>query len=398
MAVDPRMAVDPVMVGEDPQGAIRLTPLDPRERQFDESWLQKLLFAQPPLVPVASADESFGTIVPLAREFPTTSGYIDLLFVSPQGSICIVETKLWRNPEAHREVLAQVLDYARSLAGTTFSDFKSGVEKSLDLSGSNGLERWVEQHSGPDEFDSLRFEEGLRSTLATGSFLLLIVGDLIRPDVVMLTELIETAPNLEFSLALVEMGFYHLNSGEPWPLVVVPRVVGRTREVTRAVIKIRYEQAQPEVEVTAEEEQEENVQGASPQTFLASLAGEFAEVYRPFLDRWASGPCDIVWGKVGFSIRYAPEDRLVTIIDAYPEMTSLFLEKWLPKWGNPVDAYREYRDAVSSISEARRILSEGKGRYASHSRMDPDDLRVLLEATDRLARRLVSDSQRRDSQ
>lgn len=45
-----------------------------------------------------------------------TSGSIDNLYLSTGGYAVLVETKLWRNPQARREVLSQTLDYIKDLA------------------------------------------------------------------------------------------------------------------------------------------------------------------------------------------------------------------------------------------------------------------------------------------
>jgi hypothetical protein len=42
-------------------------------------------------------------------------GSIDNLFLTPTGDIILVETKLWSNAKARREVVAQALDYIRNL-------------------------------------------------------------------------------------------------------------------------------------------------------------------------------------------------------------------------------------------------------------------------------------------
>ena len=97
-----------------------LQPVATGDGQYDEDWLQKLLFNHPDLLPIADIDPGFGRLIPLAREFPVTSGSIDILYASAEGSLCLVETKLWRNPEAHRTVLAQLLDYAEALSRVTF--------------------------------------------------------------------------------------------------------------------------------------------------------------------------------------------------------------------------------------------------------------------------------------
>jgi hypothetical protein len=65
---------------------------------------------------------------------------------------------------------------------------------------------------------------------------------------------------------------------------------------------------------------------------------------------------------------------------------SLFLEKWLPEWGNPTEAYRTYREKLSAIPECQRIFSQGR-RYIYYDRVRLDDVRVILEAADQLAER-----------
>ena len=67
--------------------------------------------------------------------------------------------------------------------------------------------------------------------------------------------ILSTAANLEFSLHLMEIAFYRLHEGEDWPLIAIPTIVGKTHEVTRGVVKIRYEgKVEPEVEVVATEQ------------------------------------------------------------------------------------------------------------------------------------------------
>ena len=75
---------------------------------FQEKWLQKLLYKHPKILPVDLLDEKFASPISIGREIAN----IDNLFISPKGHLVIVETKLWRNPEAHRTVVAQILDYA----------------------------------------------------------------------------------------------------------------------------------------------------------------------------------------------------------------------------------------------------------------------------------------------
>jgi len=321
-----------------------------------------------------------------------TAGAIDLIYATPDGLLCLVETKLWRNPEAHRTVLAQLLDYAKDLSRLEYSEFQAKIEAAMSQSGPrSSLYRVMTQGAETAEFDSILFEQGVRRSLATGNFLLLIVGDRIRPEVVLLSEILGTAPNLEFTLGLVEIAFYRLDSNRRWPVLAVPSVVARTHEVTRAVVRIRYEEKKPEVEVTAVEERNDGTPRVSLETFLKSLPQGIDEVFQPYLEKWMSGPFVLYWGSVGFSLRYPPKHKLVTIMDAYPTSVSVFLEKWLPDWNNPIEAYRTYRARVHTIPEVQRVYSQGK-RYAFYGRMAPEDVRTILDATDQLAEALKAHS------
>ena len=44
-----------------------------------------------------------------------------------EGYLTLVETKLWRNPEARRTVVAQIIDYASHLSTWTYDDLRQAV-------------------------------------------------------------------------------------------------------------------------------------------------------------------------------------------------------------------------------------------------------------------------------
>src|SRR5207247_10396606 len=95
---------------------------------IDESWLQRLLFRHPELLPVTELDSEFTPLRAVAREVRTGVGPIDLLLASPSGFLTIVETKLHRNPQARREVFAQTLDYCKQLADWSYEDLVRAVQ------------------------------------------------------------------------------------------------------------------------------------------------------------------------------------------------------------------------------------------------------------------------------
>ena len=82
---------------------------------FKESWLQEILYTEPSILPTNEIDSVYSNLIPIGREIPVSSGFIDNFYISSKGYLVIVETKLWRNPESRREVVGQILDYAKDI-------------------------------------------------------------------------------------------------------------------------------------------------------------------------------------------------------------------------------------------------------------------------------------------
>ena len=94
---------------------------------YSEAWLQDLLYRFPSALPIAEIDNSFAGLIPVCREMNTPAGPVDVVYVTPNGRPVIVEAKLWRNPEARRKVVGQVLDYAKELGRFSFESFDAAV-------------------------------------------------------------------------------------------------------------------------------------------------------------------------------------------------------------------------------------------------------------------------------
>lgn len=50
-----------------------------------------------------------------------------MLYVTPTGRLAVVEAKLWRNPEARRKVIAQILDYAKELSRWSYETIDARI-------------------------------------------------------------------------------------------------------------------------------------------------------------------------------------------------------------------------------------------------------------------------------
>jgi hypothetical protein len=236
----------PVMLrsgGQVPIGLSRLRPDDP---SLAESEIQSLVLAHPSVLPVQELDPAFGPLIPIGREIGTPVGAIDALFVSPGGVLTIVEAKLWRNPQARREVVGQIIDYATALSTWTYEDLDNVCYSATRKSLWKLVSSQADGQLLPTEAD---FVDAVSRGLRTGRFLLLVVGDGIREEVERMTAYVQTAPRLQFHIALVELRIYEAADRDL--RLVVPSVVARTAEVTRAVVSVNVaEQASVEVDVS----------------------------------------------------------------------------------------------------------------------------------------------------
>lgn len=229
--------------------ADRLVRVPFDDRGFTEDDLQRLLFEHPTVLPVDEIEPVFGPLIPVARELPTPAGPIDVVYLSPGGWPTLVETKLWRNPEARRQAVAQIVHYAAAMSHWSYSDFVAAARKAPSaLSGVDPLADAVRQQE--EGFDPAHFADAVARNLERGRFLLLIVGDGIHEGLEQLTTTFSRTPQLGFTLALVELALFR-RSTKREPLIVQPRVVARTREIIRAVVEVRRpEIAAPDVVVS----------------------------------------------------------------------------------------------------------------------------------------------------
>jgi hypothetical protein len=305
-----RQEAQPIILGAgEARSAERLDFFD---RRFNEDRLQALLFEHPELVPAAEFDLVFSDLIPVARELPTAAGPVDLLYVTPDGFIVLVETKLWRNPEARRKVVAQIIDYTKEMAGWSYDDLENAIRRS-GFAPEGATLLGLAQERG-EVLDESRFTDNVSRNLALGRFLLLIVGDGIREGVEKMADFLRQTPSLRFTLGLVELAIYRLDDEPDGALFVQPRIIARTREVTRAVVKLDVPDKLLKVEITLPPEPPPGATSGSitEEEFFKELAKNADEDVIQFarwvLDNAASHGLTIHWGKGGPLLRYIHED------------------------------------------------------------------------------------------
>ena len=202
--------------------------------QFSERWLQMLIQRNPTLLPVDQIEPALVPLVPVCIELPIPSGFVDNLMLTTDGGIVLVETKLWRNPEARREVVGQVLDYAKDLSRWTYSELQRAIrvaakDPQLDL---------FRHVAGPDAAPEAegKFIDAVSRNLRLGRFLLIIAGDGIQESAEHLTDFLQRHVGLHFTLALVEISFWR--APDTGDVFVQPKVVARPLQIERAVVRL----------------------------------------------------------------------------------------------------------------------------------------------------------------
>lgn len=213
--------------------AIRLAARDSNET-YTEAWLQSLIQQNPALLPASAIEPAFDRLLPVCRELPCPSGYLDNLYVTPDGGLVLVECKLWRNPEARRKVIAQIMDYAKDFAAWDYDALSQAVNRANDTTAENPLFDIVRE--APEAPDEITFTDRVSRNLRLGRHLLLIAGDGIRENMESLAEHVQKHAGLHFTLGLVEMQLFRIPDQNG--VLVIPAVITRTTNIERAVIRL----------------------------------------------------------------------------------------------------------------------------------------------------------------
>ena len=244
----------PLLIPHDgPSQSLERIPLSTSDasNEYSEAWLQNLLFEHPEALPINEIDPAYSGAVPICTELNTHVGPIDALFVTPQGKLVVLEAKLWRNPEARRKVVGQILDYAKELSRWTYEDLQREVSRRTERQG-NSLFDIVNEATG--ELTETDFVDEVARNLRQGRFLLLICGDGIREGVAAITDFLERHGTLQFTFGLVEMAIYRTERDERF---VQPRVLAQSLIVQRTVISLADEELVAVEEGEAEQKLDE---------------------------------------------------------------------------------------------------------------------------------------------
>lgn len=197
----------------------------------DETWLQGLVHDYPAILPMSDIEPGFGDLIAAAREVPCGHGFIDNLYLTPSGDIVLVETKLWRNSQMRREVVAQALDYVAALSRMGYDAFEAAVVRGQQAPAS--LYDLIRVH--PEALEEAEFIDAVTLNLRRGRMVAIALGDGIRTETEALSDLLQSHAGAHFTFALVELATWQNAVGD---ILAVPSTLAKTVMIERGVVRV----------------------------------------------------------------------------------------------------------------------------------------------------------------
>ncbi len=210
-----------------------VTPLVPVQRSgsaetrgYDEAFIQRLVLGHPALLPLNEIDPTCVDPVPVCDELPTRAGPVDVFMITPTGMPVLVECKLWNNPQARREVVGQIIDYAKELQRWSYEDLQRACARRMGPE----FELFEFVSSRTANLNQATFIDSVTRNLRDGRCVLLVVGDGIREGVEAIGEYLTGSGALQFSFGLVELPVFVTPAGQR---IVTPRTLAKTTIIGR---------------------------------------------------------------------------------------------------------------------------------------------------------------------
>lgn len=358
----------------------------------DERWLQQLIMQHPSLLPIDQIEPAITPLVPICEELPLKAGFLDNLLATPNGDLVLIECKLWRNPEARREVMGQIIHYASEMSSWNYQTLQKAIDVTKPLGPEKGSTRNLyELVSARSELDEATFVDAVSRNLRRGRFLLLIVGDGIREGVEMMAEFLQQFAGIRFTLALVELAVFRLpaNGG----FIAQPRVLAKTVTIGTTALThgespaitpsatSKMAPATTPTKTTISEEQyferlEEHCPGVAPNL-------------KAFFEEMRILNVNPEFGTDSLILRWRPEGGKSWNLGAIDSRGQVLMD-WMGMQANTaglLDQQKTYLQRLASLAGAVVKLTKSTGSYIAPNQESTSPIKIDA---------LVSDQRRRD--
>jgi hypothetical protein len=304
--------------GQAPQRLTRI-PFQKGAEGFSERWLQELVSRNPSLLPIDQIEPALTPAISICMELPLPSGSVDILYATPKGDLIVGETKLFRNPEARREVVGQLIEYAKDLSSLSYEDLEERILRAESPEGNRehpqtGIYDTVSNGAAAEEMLSReQFHDALSRNLERGRFLLLVIGDGIKEGTENIARFLQQHAGMHFTLSLIDLAIFGL-PGATGSYLVQPSVLARTKNIDRATVKIEN----GKITATFPEASDSSARMvAKPTTiteerFYEELGAHFPEApekLRKFVERLESLDITTDFGKNSLILHWRPDEQ-----------------------------------------------------------------------------------------
>lgn len=336
-------------LAQDNQGYSSLEVISLEKPPYNEDWLQNLIHNHPELVPAGEVEACFENIIPVLREFTLPSGFLDNFYITPDGYPVLVEVKLWKNQEARRKVVAQILEYAKDFASLSYEDINRELRKQLKgrAWGANPLHEIVAGYVANPPTEAT-FVDRVSRNLREGRFLLLILGDGIREEMAALAGYL-MHHSLRYAFGMVEIRLFTLPDGS---VLALPHVLAKTQTIERHVTVVTTQGAGITVTASAPviSERVEKTSLSTDEFYelMARSDQKHVEWLKGLLSRLSDLPIDLQTGSRGESLMLkapVPDGGQVTLMLVTPTNAQFWgipNKHWTdPAWQRLSRAYLE---------------------------------------------------------
>jgi hypothetical protein len=333
-----------------------------------ETELQELLYEHPEIILGVPEIELSGEEVAIKfRENHTSRGPIDVFIITKNANIILIETKLIKNPESIRTVVAQIVDYIKAL---TLDGCESLLEKSCNCV------KKSDDFIADDKFMYL-----LNKNFTTGNINGIIVGDDIHPNLLGLVESIQSAPHLAFHINLLKIETFKHNE----QLLIMAKNVENTKEVERSVIKISFENVK-ELPLIESESPSRNGKGTKPiltwEEYIDNVNTKYQKIIEKYRNEWVNNFGDSInMGAGGFTAGFIVGNKRLAPLWVFDKKIDLIKDRSRKEMGASDSVYSIYLNELKKSPEVfDKYHGSGKQRI-NFNDISIDSLEVIFMAS-----------------
>jgi hypothetical protein len=323
----------PSIIVQDPDGNSWVL----RSKAFPyEDVLQRNVAELPGLVALDTVSEGGVSHLTIGTEWPAGSGRADIVLIGSDAVLTIIEAKLSRNPEARREVIAQLLEYAAYLSEWTIFDIQREAEEFFksdrcpsDLRGvslDEALQRFLTDSATDEGIES--FKGKIEQNLRQGRIRLIVAVDEVGEQAQRIVTFVNSCSS--FDIYLLQISAFEQPGGRQ---IFVPTLHGYARKVSTTRDHVKWDWAKYETELGWTREQVERAQKLHARLEAA------CQRWRPetrFNGGWTTvycrgkAVCGVqVWKRRGlelwFRLEQSPEENLPRDVIARQTKSYLYL-------------------------------------------------------------------------